>query len=268
MLPTSKRKILIICPHFDDACFSMSGLLLKEKFQQITILTIFTKSIHAPHSKILYPITRIINFLKVPFLTELTADMVSKRRQKEDRQFCDNIGAIQATLTFEDSSLRCPIGTIRTNKQDTEKESIDDRVYKALEKIVLSDNYDLILCPLAVGDQIDHLVIMKALLQIFRSKKNFSTKVLFYEDLPYSSNYTMEAIYKVAMERTGSSDPIYVNITYEMPSKKNLCEIYHTQSTMFAKEKIFYHNKRLYASSHPRNIAVGYSERFWRYSDR
>ena len=149
MIATFQGRILAICPHFDDVCFSMGGLLLKKKtFQQVTILTIFSKSKHAPNSKRMYPIIRAANALRAPFLTELAAKVVSKGRQKEDNRFCNRIGAIQTILPFEDSSLRPFIGSFLTNDQDAEREPIYGKVIEAIEKFVLSGCYNLILCPL------------------------------------------------------------------------------------------------------------------------
>ena len=257
-------RVLVICPHFDDACFSVGGLLLQKTFQEVTILTVFSKSKHAPHSKKLYPVIRTINALEASFLTELVAKIVSKERQKEDHRFCGSIGAIQTILPFEDSSMRLPIGLGVKNDKDAEKEPIYGRVLKSLTKIVSSGRHDLILCPLAVGNQIDHLIVLKALLQIIRNE-TISTEILFYEDLPYSSNYTLYKISKLAIERIGSSDPINVCITDEMPMKQILCNKYHTQWTAFAKQKILYHNRRLHRPSDSKNKTVGYCERFWRF---
>jgi LmbE family N-acetylglucosaminyl deacetylase len=265
MQSTSDVRVLVICPHFDDACFSTSGLLLQKTFHEVTILTVFARSRHAPNSKRLYPIIKTVNASKAFFLTGLAAKIVSRERQKEDHRFCCSIEAIQTILPFEDSSVRLPIGSPETNGEDVEKEPIYDKVLKALTKLVSSSRYDLILCPLAIGNQIDHLIVMKAILEIIKNK-GISAEILFYEDLPYSSNYPLDTISKIAKERTGSSDSIIVCITDEMRMKQTLCSIYHTQWTALAKQEILYHNGRRHTSSNSKDITVGYYERFWQYN--
>ena len=268
-LPHFSGRTLVICPHPDDACFSTGGLLLKRTSKEVVILTVFSKSRDAPNLKLLKPFFKAIKVLNLNFLRGTVVEVVSKERQKEDRRFCDSLCAVQKILSFKDSSLRGYIQPCFTNEADIsaralDKEPIYNAVFRAIEKCVFSGAYTSILCPLAVGDHVDHLIVLKAFLQILKKKRNIPAEVFFYEDLPYASAYKLDFISSLAWKRTGSNTPLFVDITIEMPLKQKLVDIYRSQSTRERKERILYHAKRLSMSRDKRDNAEGYFERIWR----
>ncbi len=256
-------RVLIICPHFDDACFSVGGLLAKKTFQEISILTIFSKSKHAPNSRRFYPFLKIVDSIKESILTRVAAEVISKRRQEEDKQFCSYFHANQIVLPFEDSSLRCSKAPDSINR-DLETQPTYRMVHKAVEKVIFCGlPYDLIFCPLAIGNQADHIIISRIMYDIILKNRDLSSRVLFYEDLPYSANFPIEFIYNLVRKKGVSPRPVDVNITEEMPIKQKLCYMYHSQSTSLAISKIFYHARRLYEMSNANEEIIGYCERFW-----
>jgi hypothetical protein len=238
--------------------------LLKKTSQEVAILTVFSKSRHAPNFKVLGRFSKTVDALNLNLLRRIIVEVVSKERQKEDRQFCDSLCAIQKILPFKDSSLRGYIDPYCINIHSIEKEPVYRTVLRAIEKTVFSGFYDSILCPLAIGDQVDHLIVMKAFLQMLRKNRDTSAEVFFYEDLPYASDYKLDFISSLAWERTGSSNPLFVDVTVEMPLKQKLVDMYRSQSTREGKERILYHARRLFMSRDMRGDAAGYCERFWR----
>jgi LmbE family N-acetylglucosaminyl deacetylase len=262
-LPYFSGRTLIICPHPDDACFSIGGLLLKRTSKEVVILTVFSKSRDTRNLKLLKPFFNAIKVLNLNFLRGIVVKVVSKERQKEDRRFCDSLWAVQKILPFKDSSLRGYIQPCLTNADNIDKEPIYNAVFRAIEKCVFSGSYTSILCPLAVGDHVDHLIVLKAFLQILKKNRNIP-EVFFYEDLPYASAYKLDFISSLAWKRTGSNTPLFVDITVEMPLKQKLVDIYRSQSTRKRKERILYHARRLFMSRDMRVDAAGYCERFWR----
>jgi LmbE family N-acetylglucosaminyl deacetylase len=263
-LPHFSGRTLIICPHFDDACFSTGGLLLKRTSKKVVILTVFSKSQDAPNLKPLKPLSKATKVLNLDFLRKIVVEVVSKTRQKEDRRFCDSLYAVQKILPFKDSSLRGYIKPCFTNADNIDKEPIYNAVFRAIEKCVFSGSYTSILCPLAVSDHVDHLIVLKAFLQILKKNRDIPAEVFFYEDLPYASAYKLDFISSLARERTGSNTPLFVDITIEMPFKQKLVDIYRSQSTWERKERILYHARRLSMSRDKRDNAEGYCERIWR----
>jgi LmbE family N-acetylglucosaminyl deacetylase len=265
-LPHFSGRTLVICPHFDDACFSTGGLLLKRTSKEVVILTVFSKSQNAPNSELLKPFSKANKVLNLNLLRMIITEYASKKRQKEDRRFCDSISAIQNALPFKDSSLRGYIEPCFTNADDIDKEPIYNAVFRAIEKCVFFGSYASILCPLAVGDHVDHLIVLKAFLQILKKNKDIPTEVFFYEDLPYASAYKLGFISSLARERTGSNAPLFVDVTLEMPLKQKLIEIYRSQPISEAKLRVLYHARRLFMSRKKRVDAAGYCERFWKLS--
>jgi LmbE family N-acetylglucosaminyl deacetylase len=263
-LPHFSGRTLVICPHFDDACYSIGGLLLKKTSKEVVILTVFSKSQNAPNSMLLKPFSKANKVLNLNLLRVIIAEYASKERQKEDRRFCDSISAIQNILPFKDSSLRGYVEPCFTNADDIDKEPIYNAVFRAIEKCVFSGSYTSILCPLAVGDHVDHLTVLKAFLQILKKNRNIPAKVFFYEDLPYVSAYTLDFISSLAWKRTGSNTPLFVDITIEMPLKQKLIDIYRSQPISEAKLRVLYHARRLFVSRGMRVDVAGYCERFWR----
>ncbi len=264
-MPHVSGKTLVICPHFDDACYSIGGLLLKNRSEELTILNVFSRSQNAPNSVLLRSLWKATETLNVKFLSALVVEIISKERQKEDQRFCDSLGAIQHVLTFKEAPLRGYAEPCLASANDygVHEEPIFNAVFGAIERFILSGFYDSILCPLAVGNHVDHLIVLRAFLKILNDR-DISAEVFFYEDLPYASAYKLDFINSLARERTGSNTPLLVDITVEMPTKQSLIEIYRSQPISDTKLSVFSHAKRLFASSDMEVDTTGYCERFWR----
>jgi LmbE family N-acetylglucosaminyl deacetylase len=258
-------RLLVISPHPDDACFSAGGLLLKKTSEEVTILTVFSKG--HPHLELPKPFSKVTKISNLNPLRRIVVEVFSKERQMEDRRFCASLRAVQKKLHFKNSSLRGYVEPYLANADNIEEEPIYNDVFRAIEKCVSSGFYNSVLCPLAVGDHVDHLIVLKAFLQILKKSKNIPAEVLFYEDLPYASSYKLDFISSLARERMGRNTPLYVNITFEMPLKLNLINIYCSLPTSYrarVKLSVLYHAKRLFMSRAKKVDATGYCERFWR----
>ena len=252
--------LLVICPHFDDACFSIGGFLLKRQPKSVTILSVFSKSQHAPNYRVFYPLTMINDHLRINFLKRTLVEVISMVRKKEDSQFCHQIGAIQSIVPFEDSDLRgCPAYSPIFNRTEIRRDSISRSVLKTIEKWVFSGAFDSILCPLGIGNQVDHLIVVNAILRILETKSP-KVKTYFYEDLPYAAFCKLDLIKSLALTRTGSDNALYVDVTNEILLKLALTNIYRSQGQ--EKAPILKHAKRLFASRN--NVSEkGFYERIW-----
>lgn len=238
--------------------------MLKKTAKEVTILTVFSKSEIAPNLKRVQPFLRVNKVLDTSIFKKLVVEVVSKERQKEDQQFCNSLGAVQNILPFSDSLLRGYHNPCLANAENINEEPIYGDVLRAIEKYISSGLYHSILCPLAVGDHVDHLIVLKAFLQILKKNKDIPAEVFFYEDLPYASAYKLDFISSLARERTGSNTPLFIDITAEMPLKLQKVDIYRSQLIRDIKERILYHARRLFVSRGMRVDAAGYCERFWR----
>jgi LmbE family N-acetylglucosaminyl deacetylase len=257
-------RTLVICPHFDDACFSTGGFLSKKTSKEVTVLTVYSKCSYAPNLKLLKPLKRAVKFLNMNFLRGIIAPYVSEERRKEDQRFCDSVSATQRFLPFKEAPLRGSIELYSADLDNANREPIYGSVFKAIENCVSLGAYDSVLCPLAVGNHVDHMIVLKAFLQMLEKDKGISAEVFFYEDLPYASAYELDSIGSLALKRTGAREPLFVDITVEMPLKQKLMDIYRSQLGNETKESILRHARRLYMSWEKRTSATGSCERFWR----
>jgi LmbE family N-acetylglucosaminyl deacetylase len=262
MLSHLTGRTLVICPHFDDACLSIGGLLLKKTAQEVVILTVFSKSQHAPGFRLSYRFLKTADALNLNLLSKIVVDLISRERQKEDRLFCDTVCADQEVLSFPDSSLRGYVNPYDTC--NVEEEPVYRSVLGAIKKAISTDPYDSIFCPLAIGDQVDHLIVMKTFLQLLTKESRSQTEILFYEDLPYASGYSLDSLRSLAWQRTGVNNPSLIDVTAEMPLKQRLVDIYRSQASREMKNSLLYHARRLSMLRDRKNAASGYCERIWR----
>jgi LmbE family N-acetylglucosaminyl deacetylase len=252
---TFLAKTLVLSPHFDDACYSVGGLLSKKTmFDEIVILTIFSKSVFAPNVKV----ARVL-------LRNSIAQYVTEKRKKEDSKFCDSIGAAQRFLPFKEATLRgYPSLSSIFQVEDVESEPIYRNVCESLEDSISSGFYNAILCPLGVGNHVDHLIVITALSRILTNGKSTNSKIYFYEDLPYAATYESEYISWLAWERARTRKPLLVDITSEISVKKESIRIYRSQFDKKTEKKIEFHAKRLCISRKERAGNCAYCERLWK----
>lgn len=238
--------------------------MLKKTSKEVTVLTAFSECSYAPNLKLLKPLKGAVKFLNMNSLRGIIAAYVSAERKKEDQRFCDSVLATQRFLPFKDASMRERARHYSTDLDNVNREPIYGSVFKAIENCASSGAYDSVLCPLAVGNHVDHMIVLKACLQMLEKDKDISAEVFFYEDLPYASTYELDFIRSLALKRTGAREPLFVDITVEMPLKQKLVDIYHSQLGNETKESISHHARRLYMSWEKRTRLTGYCERFWR----
>ena len=164
--------IYILSPHIDDAAFGLT----------LTIAKLIN---------IKMPVT-IINCFTVTKWTGIFVsrdiEVVSKLRKEEDcsynKLFNSQINIINLDLL--DAPLRN--GYIFQNQpfQQNELQLIEEL------KLLLQQHVDgLLLCPLAIGNHIDHAICREAVTGMY---KNFP--VIFFEDLPYAHRIGEDQIHR------------------------------------------------------------------------
>lgn len=176
--------------------------------------------------------------------------------------FCRAVKASQAVLPFDDSSLRgCNSFNPVFNRTEVEEDNpTSQTILREIEKTCLLGHFDFILCPLAIGNQVDHLIVMNTMLRILETNPYLRKKVLFYEDLPYAGYYNSDSINKIVTTRICSKSAQYIDITGEMSVKLKLMDIYWSQG--HKKTPILEHAKNLYGTQNNTNLN-DYYERIW-----
>ncbi len=164
-------KIYILSPHIDDAAFCLT--LNIAKFVAAN-----------------WPVT-LINCFTISAFTTIDCgvkgkDKVSLLRKKEDQEFNKlfNSEINIINLDLLDAPLR--------NNYIHQFNQFNPAELDLIEEIksFLAINADgLILCPLALGNHIDHTLCAEAVAQLYQNKQ-----VLFYEDLPYTARVSQEEI--------------------------------------------------------------------------
>lgn len=166
-------KIFVLSPHIDDAAFGLALTIAKCADNNI-------------------PVT-IINCFTVTKWTAITVEdkaveAVSLLRKTEDADFYRklNLNIKIINLDLLDAPLRN--GYIFQNQpfQPNELELIEE-LKGLLEKHVDG----MLLCPLGIGDHIDHAICRAAVQKLYGQMK-----VIFYEDLPYAKRITHEQVLK------------------------------------------------------------------------
>ncbi len=164
-------KIFILSPHIDDAAFGLA----------LTISKCANNNI---------PVT-IINCFTITKWTAIAVenkeiDAVSLLRKNEDAAFYkalnSNINIINLDLL--DAPLRN--GYIFQEQHFKQNEL---KLVEELKKLLQLHVDGLLLCPLGIGNHIDHAICREAVVQVYKNMN-----VLFYEDLPYANRITSSQI--------------------------------------------------------------------------
>lgn len=166
-------KVYILSPHIDDAAFGLTLTISKCANNHI-------------------PVT-IINCFTVTKWTAVKVenkgiDAVSLLRKKEDAAFYkainSNINIINLDLL--DAPLRN--GYIFQNQpfQQNELDLIED-----MKKLLNKHVDGLLLCPLAIGNHIDHAISREAVIGLYEK-----LNVIFFEDLPYAQRIGEDQIHR------------------------------------------------------------------------
>jgi LmbE family N-acetylglucosaminyl deacetylase len=130
----------------------------------LTLLTCFSRSLYAPFAKV----------------AELTVPVVQTIRTSEDEVYARKLGAHRIDLGLDDVSLRYDDYNDWLNVQPSHDETynvLDTEIRSA----IAAKPFERILCPLAVGNHIDHVFVRDAI----RGAITDHQRILYYEDMPY-----------------------------------------------------------------------------------
>jgi len=203
----NRDRILIFSPHCDDAIFSLGGTIKEGYFKNIEVYNIYTKTNYY-----------LNKFRKIKNITQV--------RHREEYKAFKKFGIFPKFLEFNDSTKREYISerNYLSPLNNPRKDSSFIKVKKRVNKIVKNKRDIILLFPLGLGYNIDHIILFK----IGEELDDKGYKVLFYEDMGYNmtknENLIIEYLKKKNLQLTNRT--FYLN---DVRSKIKLCEIYNTQ---------------------------------------
>jgi LmbE family N-acetylglucosaminyl deacetylase len=165
------RPVIVLSPHFDDACFSLGGFL--KALGHGILINLFT------HGR----------YVVQPHLarSDLTQDAVRYVRDKEDRAFATACGLVRYDLECEEPVLRRRRPSEMAGVAD-DVGQIEDRLLALLFALAAeSGTPSALLVPLGIGRHVNHRAATEAILRNLARLQPFF-ELYFYEELPYASN--------------------------------------------------------------------------------
>lgn len=217
--------IQIFTAHSDDIPYSIPLYISKKiKKEKIIISYVFQITNYAPN---------LINY---------NINEVSKLRYLELKSFSDILNLEIDPIKFKDACIR---------KDYFEKKVCHNKPMSKIDKILSKKllkyitDADLILFPLAIGNHIDHRIILNTgLLYAKSGKNNFG----FYEDLPYSYEFSENYINSYIKR---------INTKVDTYLKKYI-----------VKDKNFVKKKVMYAKLNSSQVSDKYINQILKYSKR
>lgn len=184
MLPNPKSRIIsdnmrwiYLSPHFDDAVLSCGGLIWEQTHSGIPV-EIWTVMAGDPPPG---AESALAQEMHVNWQTSNAHETVTVRRA-EDQKAARRVGAAIRHLPFPDAIYRrSKTGTLYYPKgifvppNPHESDMVDEIVHQISQKLT---PYDTIVCPLAIGGHVDHILTRQAL-------ENLGRPLWYYADVPY-----------------------------------------------------------------------------------
>lgn len=168
-------KIFILSPHFDDAAYGLtlhiSGII--KSGLPLSIINCFT----------------VTKWTAIP-VEDKAIEAVSLLRAGEDVQYNTlfNSAIEFVNLNLLDAPLRN--GYIFQFQPFQPNEwSVVQNLQDRLEDLLEDEEESILLCPMGIGNHIDHAICLEAVAELYHGYK-----VLFYEDLPYAARITQQDI--------------------------------------------------------------------------
>lgn len=218
-------KTVLISPHSDDIAYSLGGTLLKNYFEKPAILvTVFTKSNFSPR------------------LNLTDQEEITRIRYLEDIEFTKKIGVKYKSFHFPEPPLRGKTTHKEIFESDPYLDPIYNAVYQSLSELIKSFPDALVICPMSLGDNIDHKIVFESCFSIC---KGSGRKINFYEDIPYVSLLTLEQVKSRASEISHNLKPNKIDITSTFNEKLKSLKLYKTQIGKKVPKGVFTHAARL-----------------------
>ena len=163
--------MIVLSPHFDDACFSLGGFL--KTLGHGILINLFTHGRYVVQPRLAR--------------ADLTQDAVRYVRDKEDRAFASACGLVRRDLECEEPALRRRRPSEMAGLAD-DVGQIEDRLLALLFALAAeSGTPSTLFVPLGIGRHVNHRAATETILRNLARLQPFF-EFYFYEELPYASN--------------------------------------------------------------------------------
>ena len=168
---------IYLSPHLDDAIFSMGGVIYEQASSGLTpeVWTVMSK---VPKHENVSPFA---NKIHLEWGFKSTIDAIRSRRE-ENRRACEIAGAKDVYLEFSDCIYRHDQNGNWLYDKSTftdihpDDDNIIEQLYTTLNSQINPE--DEIVCPLAIGNHVDHVIVNLA-------AKKLRRFLWYYIDVPY-----------------------------------------------------------------------------------
>jgi LmbE family N-acetylglucosaminyl deacetylase len=259
--PEKDVRILILSPHLDDAVLSAGGLIDRTVKQGGSVVagTIFTADAKTDGEA-------------SPLVRELhewwgLGPKPYEIRREEDIASVRSLGADYIHGGLPDSIYRHGDGgeaLYATRKaifsSPSERDSIDRPLGDLISSWVKAVRPNVVLCPMAVGRHVDHVVTTEAARLQF---SNWDAEVFLYEDIPYSAGFfppDYPDSVPAARERSNWQITGHIDVEVDFEAKLAAIMKYRSQIAEIFPGRDAEQELRNYM----RRDAAGLSERYWK----
>jgi len=205
------RPVIVLSPHFDDACFSLGGFL--KVLGHGILINLFTHGRYVVQPRLAR--------------ADLTQDAVRYVRDKEDRAFASICGLVRHDLECEEPPLRHRRPSEMAGLPD-DVGQIEDKLLALLFALVAeSGTRPTLFVPLGIGAHVNHRAAAETILRNLAGLQPFF-ELHFYEELPYASNVFHRM---AALERLRHRAGLVRRHVFAAPwrEKRALIDLYQSQ---------------------------------------
>lgn len=208
-----QHPIIVLSPHFDDACFSLGGFL--KAIGHGTLINVFTCGRYLAKSK----------------QEPLSQTDVFALRDAEDETFARECGLRRIDLSCKEPILRDRrVSDLSYIRDDLEQ--IEGPVLSTLTRLAAEfhpKEKGTLFAPLGVGNHCNHRALNALIINNFATISQ-KFEIMFYEELPYSSSvfHRSAALHRVSRCCVSSAAVRYVYPT-DWAQKRTLIELYPSQ---------------------------------------
>jgi LmbE family N-acetylglucosaminyl deacetylase len=213
--PLNDGGTLFLSPHHDDVCFNSFGLIWAQTFSKpMYLATVFTKSNYVAERR-LWPFSNTFAWLKYRYWT-VFPNTISIVRLKEDKRFCNMIGAEQLSFGLSDLRVRHSSKEIpNLSRPDLPLEwSVIREIQALLEKTLASIKVRTMVAPWPYGENqhLDHRLVNIAAVNLAISRPDLTLYLM--DDVPYSRRPIRENVRVEGM--AGSYKPFVFHLDSEL----------------------------------------------------
>lgn len=241
---------ILVSPHPDDVALSLGGMIVGDLLPKPLIgVTAFTKSAHVSYGYtgvspliegILPTRYRSVSRLK----KKLVMMEITRHRKREDLRFFKSRDIPYIDLNLLEAPLRGHRHIMRVSHLLERDIAAIEAIRSAVSKLTSKVETGYIIIPLGLRNHIDHKIVRDACLGVCGN-----LCPVFYEDLPYAADISLEEIDKAVTLLDSSLCPQVFDIQEYLETKIDNLRFYSSQIGKRQIYRTVLHAQRLGASN-------------------